>query len=127
MELGDAGILKFPFREENCSVHIVRLVDGMNPGDTKLVCDGICERNVEPTVQESFRQFGAGAPLDATSQALFGRAPLRTVAEPKREKRFESRFSVDDGASTTIQGVHPTAFGPTSVQFKMMVAPNVPA
>jgi hypothetical protein len=73
VELGEGGILKFRLNQENCSaVHIVRLVDETNPSGTKLVCDGICERKVEPPVEESFRQFSADVPLVASCQALFG-------------------------------------------------------
>jgi hypothetical protein len=72
LELGKDETLKFPFGGKHAVVvTILRLVDEANPAGTKLVCDGVCEPNVEPSVQESFRQFSVGGPLEATSRVLF--------------------------------------------------------
>ena len=71
LELGQQEILKFSL-EDSVAVHILRLVDETNPSGTKLVCNGICERNVDSSVRESFQRFSAGGPLDAASQALYG-------------------------------------------------------
>jgi hypothetical protein len=97
LELGQQGILKFSL-EDSVAVHILRLVDETNPSGTKLVCNGICERNVDSSVRESFQRFSAGGPLDAASQALYGQ--ILSDLYPYMEKVVSAlrwRYSLMDG------------------------------
>jgi hypothetical protein len=74
LELGKDETLKFPFGGNHAVVvTILRLAEESNPQKTTLICESVCEQNVEQPIQEAFQQFSTGGPLEPTYRALFTR------------------------------------------------------
>jgi len=123
LELGKDETLKFPFGGKHAVVvTILRLVDEANPAGTKLVCEGVCERNVEPSVQEGFRQFTVGGSLDATSRVLFEIRPAQPMPKARklvsktafrsREKRAANAQNLVAAFVDVVCVDHPSCCGP---------------